>query len=77
MNWNVDKAAAILEAWQRRYSEVGGAGPYHGLHVFVAVDVNSGHRSVLVARLLHFASTRAKKPGIRLLPGGLAFCLNS
>lgn len=22
INWNEDKAAAILEAWQRRYSEV-------------------------------------------------------
>lgn len=24
INWNEDKAAAILEAWQRKYSEVNG-----------------------------------------------------
>lgn len=26
INWNEEKAAAILEAWQRRYAEVWGAG---------------------------------------------------
>ena len=27
INWNEEKAAAILEAWQRRYSEVRGPKP--------------------------------------------------
>lgn len=26
INWNEEKAAAILEAWQRRYAEVWGGG---------------------------------------------------